>query len=210
MNRNRLPSPAEECLERAYPSSQKGGTLIVEGIADLATHEEMLEDPDRYRPPKCLACHHDRLHVHDYPSRVLWNEAEKTVGLIRYRCAFQECGATWRIVPEFLARQLWHRWAVVEEYVQEIRCARLLARAPSKQTVRRWRRRFRASARLLVGLLARSGEAVLAGLARAVGRKASRQELVWAHAAATGTEPGLRLANVAALAHRLLSGIRLM
>lgn len=212
MNRNRLPSPLEECLDTEYPSSQKGGTLIAERVMDLATHEEMLEDPDKYRPPECPACHHDRLHVHDYPSRVLWNEVEEMVQLIRYRCASQECGATWRILPAFLARRLWHRWAVVEEYVEEGSCATSLAEEPSKQTVRRWKKRVHTSARLLVRLLARSGDAVLKGVARTVGRNASRQKLVWAHAAATGTIPraGLRLANVAALVHRLLPGIRLL
>jgi hypothetical protein len=173
-------------------------------------HEEMLKDADNYRPPECPACHHDRLHVHDHPSRVLWNEAEKMVELIRYQCAREECGATWRILPGFLARRLWHRWAVVEEHVEEDSSARPLARAPSKQTVRRWRKRLQASARLPVRLLASSRDAVLKGVARALGPKTSRQDLAWAHAAATGAVAGLRLANVAALVHRLLPGIRLM
>lgn len=37
------PLEARACLCRRYPSSQKGGTLIVEGVDDLAEHERRLE-----------------------------------------------------------------------------------------------------------------------------------------------------------------------
>jgi len=51
-----LPPPPEACLEKAYPSSQKGGTLIAAGVIDLETHERLLCDPDQYRPAMCLNC----------------------------------------------------------------------------------------------------------------------------------------------------------
>ena len=45
-----LPPAPASCLTRPYPSSQKGGTLIAEGVHDLATHEQRLADPTVYRP----------------------------------------------------------------------------------------------------------------------------------------------------------------
>jgi hypothetical protein len=192
-----------------------GGTLIAEGVADVRTHEKMLEDPDNYRPPECPACHHDRLHVHDHPSRVLWNEAERVVEILRFQCGSEECGATWRIVPGFLARRLWHRWAVVEQAAMdpspgEERCATSLIRAPSERTVRRWRERLESCARRLVQLLATSGSQALEAIASALGLEATRYDLVRTHAKEVGSRPGCRLCEVAALVHRLEPGIRLM
>jgi hypothetical protein len=51
-----LPSAPPGCLERAYPSSQKGGTIVVEWVCDLETHEELLCEPERYRPETCGRC----------------------------------------------------------------------------------------------------------------------------------------------------------
>jgi hypothetical protein len=59
MIEDRWLSPApqpEACLDRTYPSSQKGGTLIVEEVRDLEAHEGRLEDPDGYRPARCPRC----------------------------------------------------------------------------------------------------------------------------------------------------------
>jgi len=208
MNRNRHPSPPEECLENAYPSSQKGGTLIVEEVTDLLTHEQRLDDPGGYRPKVCARCAGPVLHVHDYRARMLCNEAAVSTSVVRYRCVL--CQAIWRMLPGFLARRLWHRWAVVEQYVEGGPSPTSLAQEPSKQTVRRWRSRLQASAKRLVGLLATSGDAVLEGVAKALGLTASRQKLVWTHAAASGAAAGQQLAQVASLVHRLSPGLRLM
>ena len=45
MSQARLPPPAPRCLERPYPSSQKGGTLIAEDVGDLTAHQKRLAHP---------------------------------------------------------------------------------------------------------------------------------------------------------------------
>lgn len=96
-----LPPPAEECLERPYPSSQKGGTLIKVGVTDLAKHEQLLRAPDNYRPQECPSCHCGTLHVHDYRERVLRAELDRAVTLVlRFRCANPACLAQWQVLPE--------------------------------------------------------------------------------------------------------------
>jgi hypothetical protein len=44
------PPPPARCLERPYSSSQKGGTLIAEGVIDFESHKRHIADPDGYRP----------------------------------------------------------------------------------------------------------------------------------------------------------------
>jgi hypothetical protein len=69
MTKDRSPSSAPQaCLDRAYASSQKGGTLIAEDVLDLETHERRLEDPGGYRPEGCRRCR-SRVHVHDLRPR---------------------------------------------------------------------------------------------------------------------------------------------
>ncbi len=50
MIEDRSLSPAARgCLDRAYTSSQKGGTLIAEDVQDLEAHERRLQTPDAFR-----------------------------------------------------------------------------------------------------------------------------------------------------------------
>ena len=64
MTERRSPPPAaEECLYRAYPSSQKGGTPVDEDVWDLATHDQHLETLSVYRPAACPRCQ-SKVHLH--------------------------------------------------------------------------------------------------------------------------------------------------
>ena len=141
MTEDRSLSPAAEaCLDRRYPSSQKGGTLIAEDVHDLATHEERLEDPGAYRPascPRCGAC----LHIHDLRSRVLHGEPQVATEVVRFRCADRErCGASWQVLPAFLARYLWGSWSRVRDALWPAPRARCRP-GPGDAGVRAWRRR---------------------------------------------------------------------
>ena len=133
------------------------------------------------------------------------------VRIIQYVCAAAECGATWRILPMFLARHLWRAWKTVERIVMPAGIPRSAA-APSMpaRTEQRWRARFAASARILVVLLAASGGVALEALASRVGLDASRAELADAHADIARVAPSARLATLAELVHRLERGLRLM
>jgi len=136
------------------------------------------------------------------------------VRIVQYICASADCGATWRILPRFLARHLWRAWTTVERVAQIDERAVEAAAAPAvpipARTRRRWRERLAASARVLVVLLAVSGGAVLEGLAIRLGLDATRRELVVTHADLADLAAGERLSALAALVHRLERGIRLM
>lgn len=209
MSRNRPPPPAAECLCRPYPSSQKGGTLIAENVLDRETHERRLHDADGYRPEECPRCGWPVLHLHDYRERKLRGEPigdhGPVIRVVRHECQEPRCGAIWRILPRFLARHLWRRWPVVEAAT----LGPPLAGAPKvpETTVRRWQARLASAARLLVQVLATSGDQVLTEIARTVGLQADRETLVRQYGQATKQ---VGLAAVAALVHRLAPGVRLM
>ena len=197
--------PAESCLIRPYPSSQKGGTLIAEGIVDRKAHERLVCRPDGYRPARCQRCNHAKLHVHDYLERVIRGEGTDggqtpVVVIVRYLCAL--CRATWRILPQFLARQLWRSWAVVEERV-------LIEKPPPHRppippsTLRRWKARLLMTALVLTQSLATSGSATLEVVAKEVGLVATRAKLLAVYERSHPSQPGSRLANLAVLLHRL-------
>ena len=209
-----LPPPDPEiCLVTSRLSRFRGGTLINEDVQDLAAHERRLSDPDGYRPGRCARCGHDVLHVHCYPERHPRGELgmPAVVRIVQYVCAAVECGATWRILPRFLARHLWRAWKTVERVVMPAGMPRSAA-APTipARTEQRWRARFAASARVLVVLLAASGGGALEALASHVGLDASRAALASAHADVARVEPSARLAELAELVHRLERGLRLM
>jgi hypothetical protein len=201
------PPQAPKYLERPYPSTQKGGTLIAEDVTDLETHQGRLSDPDGYRPPRCPRCGHGKLHVHDYRSRELLGEPRRrktegtvSITVVRHRCANPECKAHWRTLPALLARHLRRRWEVVE-------AATVGSRRPGlppvpERTRRRWRTRLRMSARVLTQVLAASGSAALEAIARRVGLSGTRLDVVVAD--------GGPLSAVAELLHRLAPGLRLM
>jgi len=127
-----------------------------------------------------------------------------SVIVLVFLCA--DCSATWRVLPAFLARQLWRTWETV---------ANTLADEPPpsqpkvpERTRQRWRARLGQAARTATQVLASSGAAALRAVAQQVGLEARRQELVTAFAAAfTG---GVVLLRLAELLHRLAPGIRLM
>ena len=203
MSQNRLPPPQPpRYLERGYPSTQKGGTLIAEDVTDLEVHRQRLCDPDGYRPPVCPRCGHNVLHVHDYRGRVLEADPEGAgTTVVRHRCARLSCNARWLILPLLLARHLWRRWEVVEASTLGRRQPGHWPSVPAR-TVRRWRARLRMAGRLPVQVLAASGSAVLGRVAESVGLAASRLDVVLAL--------GLPLSEAAALVHRLAPGLRLM
>lgn len=208
-----LPPPdPETCLVTSRVSRFKGGTLIDDEVRDIETHERRVRDPDGYRPCRCPRCGHGVLHVHGYPERYPRGElgVPVIVRIVQYICAAAECGATWRVLPVFLARHLWRGWRTVERVVMPAGVPRSAAAPIPERTKQRWRSRFSASARMLVVLLAASGGPVLEALAARVGLDAARSELAEAHAAVARVDPGARLAALAALLHRLERGVRLM
>src|SRR5580658_3501917 len=115
-----LPPPsAESCLETSRKSRYRGGTLVAEDVHDLREHVRRLADPDLYRPERCERCGFAHLHVHTRPERHPLGEGAlpPVVQILQFRCASEACGATWRILPLFLARHLWHAWRAVERGV---------------------------------------------------------------------------------------------
>ena len=208
MSQERLPPPPTGCLERRYPSTQKGGTLIVEEVVDREAHERRRADPDGYRPERCFGCGHDRLHIHDYPERKLRGEAgQPVIQVVRYWCP--GCEGTWRMLPLFLARMLWRSWRVVEaETLGPPRAA--TEPAVPERTVRRWKGRLAMAALLAAQVLAVSGGAALERIAQQVGLEGTRLELVQSYESQLQPSPGQRLASLAAVLHRLAPGVRLM
>jgi len=192
-------------------SSFKGGTLIAEDVRDLEAHLRRLCDPDGYRPKRCPRCGHDVLHVHSYPERHPRGEPgiPPVVRVVQYICAAEACSATWRILPMFLARHLWRVWKTVERVVLPEAVPSAAPPVPER-TRGRWSARLAAAARVLVVLFAASGGLVLESVAAQVGLDANRAEFVHVYAAQVDVARGAQLAVVAALAHRLERGIRLM
>jgi len=206
MTQKRVPPPQEAaCLSRPYPSSQKGGTLIAEAVIDLATHLRLLADPDGYRPEHCPGCGHQVLHVHDYRGRLCQLPGVPTVVIVRYRCA--GCCGGWQVLPSFIPRHLWFHWPIVEAACEppdaEVPSSPAPStRVPSADTVTRWLRRLTSCGRVLAQLLASSADQTLVTVAQALGLEPTRRELI--------AGLGLAFAKVAALAQRLVPGVRLM
>ncbi len=206
MTENRsLPPAAESCLDRAYSSSQKGGTLIAEDVGDLATHEQRLGSPDSYRPASCPRCQ-SVVHIHDLRPRVLLADSAVSTEIIRFRCADRDrCGAAWQILPAFIARHLWRSWPVVERAAESPERSEVPAR-----TRRRWRARLASAARAVVAVMTTAFDTIYCAAAMAVGLDASRLELVRSYAAGMRPQTGTCLAELAAALHRLCPGVRLM
>jgi len=194
------PPPAPLCLERRYPSSQKGGTLIASDVLDRAIHAQRMLKPDSYRPVRCLNCHCRSLHIHDRPWRVIRGEREVAgVEILRFICVL--CKATWRIVPCFLARHLWRTWETVETAVG-MRERSTRQQAIPERTVRRWKCRLQAGAGQLGEALRDCARATVATAARGVGLLATRLQMVSA--------VGSGLATVAAVVHESAAGVRVV
>ena len=202
------PPAAETCLVSPYTSrGQKGGTLIVESVQDLATHEARMRRPASYRPAECR-CGSQRLHIHGRRERKLLGSSVAdgevgTVAVMVFLCV--GCLATWRVLPGFLARCLWRAWDVVEAAVTGTRRANEPT-VPAR-TVRRWRSRLAQTARVPGQLLCTAGSQALREVAQRVGLDGDRLALAAAYAARFGSS---LLAPLAALLHRLSPGARLM
>ena len=200
------PPEPEACLARPYPSSQKGGTIVVGEVIDLETHKRLLANPDGYRPSSCPACGGLNLHRHEFRERKPKGEGMPPVLTIAvFMCA--RCTATWRVLPGFLPRHLWHTWQVVGSRTEAQPAPKHPDSVkPSERTVKRWNGRLAARAKQLVLLLAASFGARLQRVAIAVGTEATRRELVAAFGELT-TSP---LEALSALVHRLEPGVRVM
>jgi hypothetical protein len=201
------PPAAEKCLVSSYASrGQKGGTLIAESVWDVATHEELLREPGRYRPEEC-SCGSRTLHIHGRRERKLLGSMAVdgcgTVSVMVFLCT--ACLATWRVLPAFLARHLWRAWDVVERVVQGTRRAQ--DPVIPERTARRWRARMAQTARLPQQVLATAGRQALSEAAQAVELDTDRLSLAKAYAVRFGSS---LLAPLAALLHRLSPGCRLV
>jgi hypothetical protein len=189
-----------------YPSSQKGGTIIAERVLDLAAQQECLWDPDRCRPAECLRCG-ARVHVHDRRYRYLRGDADVGTEVLRFRCADRSrCGATWQVLPAFLARHLWRSWSRVEEALE----APVRSAVPAR-TRERWKARLRSSARRLVAVLATAVDAAWSlALTASTGLEPSRLDLIERYREQRIPPVGRCLAELAEAIHRLSPGVRLM
>ena len=209
-----LPPPsAERCLETSRVSRFKGGTLIAEDVHDLGEHLRRMSDPDLYRWWPCPRCRDGTLHVHSRPERHPVGDPSlpPVLAVLQFRCADPECAATWRVLPLFLARHLWHAWEAVEQVVRPEADVRPSSTPSVSQTTqRRWQARLASSARVLCALLAMSGGAELVEVGMAVGLDGTRGELVDAFQAVAPGVRGEQLSPLAAVLHRLERGIRLM
>jgi hypothetical protein len=207
------PPPAERCLDTSRKSRYRGGTLIAEDVHDHDEHRRRLANIDAYRPEACRTCGCRQLHVHTRPERHPQREPSlpAVVEVLQFRCASEECGATWRVLPLFLARHLWHAWKAVERAMLPDPKLPASAAPPIRaRTEARWRARLASSSRVLVVMLAMSGGATLEDVSKRVGLDGTRRDLAVAYAAESKVEPGERLASLGALVDRLERGIRLM
>jgi hypothetical protein len=152
------------------------------------------------------------LHVHDYPERLPRGELDlpPVIRIVRFICAAPGCRATWRILPAFLARHLWRIWPTVERTTHPKKPPEIDPMPIPERTAQRWRGRLASAAKQLVLLLASSGGVLLETIAKRAGLDATRWELADIHGQVTAPPVGRRLADVAAVVHRLERGLRLM
>jgi hypothetical protein len=184
-------------------------------VKTLEEHERCL-DNDGYRPGCCGArgCTGE-LQRHQERTRqcrvgVAVALSVLLVAIMIFRCA--RCGATWRVLPGFLARCLHREWWVVERVAATADVPRKRGEprprelAPAR-TRRRWAARLVQAALVPVQVLATSGDMDLRGLAQALGLQAERGEMVERYSAAFGAMSAF--ASLAELLHRLTPGMRL-
>lgn len=217
MSQKRLPPPQpDNCLIQSRKSKYKGGTLVAEDVWTLEEHRNRLCAPDGYRPESCKSCGHGVLYVHDYPERrPLGMALTAAIRLIRFVCANPICGATWRVLPAFLARHLWWAWGTIEQATREVAptedaASRSRTAMPPAQTVRRWLGRLESSARQAVVLMGSRGTEVIRAVAETMGLTGTRSALVGVYQRIVGVSSGQGLGAVAAVLDRLERGIRLM
>jgi len=205
--------------------------MIAEDVTDRDAHRRRLCSPDGYRLAACPRCGGNVLHVHDYIERVAFGEPlgvprmsdapeSRSVIVIRYRCMTDDCGATWRVLPAFLARHLWYSWRAVEATaipgpsppptVAAPAPSERPLRRPVQRTIARWCGRLATAARVLVQLFASVGTVALGAMAATLGLDATREELVIGYDATMHVAREQQLSALAGHIHRLARGLRLM
>ena len=188
-------------LDRPRPRKQKGGTLLARHLTTLEKHQAALADPALAGQSFCAACRTGGLHMHDRRERLFRGEVGgpgRTQVLI-FRCSRRDtCGATWRVLPHFLARHLWRRWTLVGVVLGGSR------HSVPQRTQQRWRQRLTTAAAVLVALLGQAATRDWIEVAARVSADATRSDVI---VAAGG--PG-RLATLAAVIDHLEAGVRLM
>ena len=199
----------DQCLVQSRRTRFRGGTLIAHDVHELGDHERRVQSGDGYRPAECPKCGGRRLHLHDRLVRVLVGEPQSMrIEIVRYVCASDSCGATWRVLPAFVARHLWRRWPTVARTIAGDPGGRSAAPVPAR-TRRRWNARLATSARQLVLLLGQHDDDTVAQFARIAGFDSTRRELVELFTA--GRVLGVHaLADIASTLHALEPGIRLL
>jgi hypothetical protein len=202
------PSP-DPCLVHSRRTRYRGGTLIASEVHDLPEHERRLRAPDIYRPDSCPRCGHNRLHVHDRPQRILVGDSlTLRTTILRFICAAATCGATWRILPAFIARHLWRSWSTVSRTIYGDPPGRPRVRVPAT-TRRRWSDRLGSAGAQLVHLLARHGDAQVVLYASGARDDFTRLDVIEFFTATRALGKNA-LEDIAATAHALEPGIRLM
>lgn len=196
-----LPPPRPPvCLTRSSLSrGNKGGTVIAEDVLDLERHEQLLSDPDAYRPKDCRHCGGRRLHAHCLRTRCLRGGPTVTIRL--YRCAASSCRAVFTVLPAFVARHLWRSWPSVQETVRS-ECG------VPQSTLRRWLGRIASDATQLFQVFTANLSGAVAG-ALLNARPTTRSALV--ETLCPFFDPALSsFALTATWIHRLAPGVRLM
>ena len=205
--RSGLPSP-DPCLVFSRRKRFRGGTIIAVDVHEMDEHQRRLRDADGYRPASCPRCGAARLHVHDRLQRVVVGQPRVgRVDIVRYICAADDCGATWRILPAFVARHLWRTWPTVGRTIAGDPL-RSIGPVPAR-TRRRWNARLASAALQLVHLLAHHEQEGVVAFARVAGFECTRRELVELFTAGR-VLGGHGLADIAAAVHLLEPGVRLM
>lgn len=143
------------------------------------------------------------MHAHDFATRRPVGEAP--VEIRRYACP--RCGGVVRVLPQFLARNLWRTWVVVEAACDAGPVPSQSGKVASR-TLRRWRARGRSPARPVLHAMSASGDPRLVQVVTRLGLGATRQELL------AGLRPWMSTlavyAAAAILANLLLPGLRIM
>jgi hypothetical protein len=173
----------------------------------LNEHERRVGLVDAYRPERCPRCDGERLHVHDRLERLLVGEPTvPTIKILRFACA--SCGATWRVLPAFVARHLWRGWSTVARTIAGDPRATDAPPVPAR-TRRRWNARLNSAARQLLHVLAQHDDEDVAKFIRVAGFDSTRRDLVELFTAGRvlGTQG---IADIAAAVHALEPGMRLM
>lgn len=176
-----------------------GGTLIAAHIVTLEQHAATLANPELVRPYDCLACGWLVLHVHERRTRKLDGLGSESTEIMIFRCARKSCRVVWRVLPRLLARHLWRTWDAIGEALDDTR--ERSSTPPS--TRRRWFKRLRERATMLVVVLGQLGPARKRPVAE-LELGAMRREVI----AAFGGRA--MLAELAALVDRLVPGVRVM